>query len=288
MGLTMALAATAGGGAVLAGLRWAVWQGFRAPRMNGDASPADVGLAYGDIRIATANGKTLAGWLIPAAAGAPVVVAMHGWGANAATLLPLAAALHRRGFAVLLADARNHGRSDADSFSSMPRFAEDLAAMVDWLRGQMTAAPAPVALLGHSVGGAAALLCASRRPDIDAVISLSAFDHPERVMRATLARARVPFVPFGWLVCRYVERVIGHRFDVIAPLATVARVACPVLIGHGAEDALVPPQAAHAIAAAAGGRAELVLLDGAGHEGPPCYDRLGALLADFLGRALAP
>jgi pimeloyl-ACP methyl ester carboxylesterase len=32
------------------------------------------------------------------------------------------------GFTVLLIDARNHGGSDADTFSSIPRFAEDLDA----------------------------------------------------------------------------------------------------------------------------------------------------------------
>lgn len=281
-----AMIATMTGAATVAGLRWAIWRGFRAPCPPVTLSPAAFGLAHTDVTIPTVNGKVLAGWLVPAAPGAPLVVMMHGWGANAQSMLPLAEVLHRHGFALLLVDARSHGRSDADTFSSMPRFAEDLDAVLDWMASGAIEKPLRVVLLGHSVGGAAALLCASRRDGVDAVVSLSAFDHPETVMRAYLARAHVPFRPFGWLICRYVERIIGHRFDAIAPVATIGAVRCPVLIGHGAEDRLVPPDCARAIAAAATGRTELALLPDAGHEEPPCYEHLGKLIATFLRHAL--
>lgn len=275
------------GAATLAALRWAVWRGFRAPCPPVTMTPGDFGLPHHDVAIPTANGKILAAWLVPAAPPAPLVVVMHGWGANAESMLPLAAVLHRRGFALLLVDARSHGNSDPDSFSSMPRFAEDIEAALDWLAARSgDGKRPPSAVLGHSVGGAAALLAASRRRDIGAVVSLSAFDHPLRVMRATLARARIPFHPVGWLICRYVERVIGARFDAIAPTATIARIRCPVLVGHGTLDDMVSPDAARAIAAAAPETARLVLLDGAGHEGPACYDELGDLLGAFLTGAL--
>jgi pimeloyl-ACP methyl ester carboxylesterase len=42
-------------------------------------------------------------------------------------MLPIAAPLRRAGLNVLRVDARNHGGSDSDTFSSLPRFAEDLA-----------------------------------------------------------------------------------------------------------------------------------------------------------------
>ncbi|NFV78922.1 alpha/beta hydrolase [Magnetospirillum aberrantis] len=283
MSLGVAMTGLAGGVALVAGLRWVVWRGFRAPRMAVDATPATHGLAFDDVSFATANGKTLSGWMVPAAPGAPLVVMMHGWGANAATLLPLAAQLHSHGFSLLLLDARSHGRSEEDTFSSMPRFAEDIEAALSWLGPRRE----KIVLLGHSVGGAAAILAASRQNGVAAVVSLSAFDHPERVMRTYLDRAHIPFRPFGWLVCRYVERIIGHRFDAIAPVATIGHVRCPVLIGHGTDDSMVSPDAAQAIAARSEGRAELVLLDGIGHEGPEDYTALGQLLADFLRRVLS-
>ncbi len=281
--------------AVLAGLlgtaRWAVWRGFKAPRQPHPHEPAQFGLPARAVQIPTVDGKMLFAWHLapPGAAPGPAVAVLHGWGANAGLMLPLAAPLWRAGYGLLLLDARNHGQSDGDSFSSMPRFAEDLEAGLDWLAAQPETDPARLAALGHSVGGAAALLAASRRPGrLAAVISLSAFDHPERVMRAYLRRAFIPYWPLGWLVSRYVERIIGHRFDRIAPTATIAAIRCPVLIGHGALDSLVPPDAAQAIhARRAGDWVELDLLDGTGHDEPVCYDTLGARLVTFLDRTLS-
>jgi pimeloyl-ACP methyl ester carboxylesterase len=95
-------------------------------------------------------------------------------------------------------------------------------------------------LIGHSVGAAAVLLVAARRRDISGVISLSAFAHPAGMMRRWLAWKRLPFFPIGWYVLRHVERVIGHRFDDIAPVNTLPRISCPVLLAHGQSDAIIP------------------------------------------------
>lgn len=42
------------------------------------------------------------------------------------------------------------------------------------------------------------------------------------------------------LVIRYGEWVIGHRFDVIAPINTVRHIDCPILLIHGQDDRIVP------------------------------------------------
>ena len=93
---------------------------------------------------------------------------------------------------VLLFDARNHGQSDTHSFSSLPRFAEDLDSALAWLHANHPAACEKLVLLGHSVGAGAVLLAASRRTDIAAVISVSAFAHPEWVMRRYLQTLHLP------------------------------------------------------------------------------------------------
>ena len=51
-------------------------------------------------------------------------------------MLPLAKPLQTAGYALLFFDARSHGRSDGDTFASLPRFAEDLEQAVDWLQAQ--------------------------------------------------------------------------------------------------------------------------------------------------------
>lgn len=269
-------------------LHMALHRALRPARIRETGSPADFGLAFREVAIATARGRRLFGWFIPApAAGpAPAVAVLHGWGGNAQMMLPAARPLHEAGFALLLFDARCHGRSDGDRFASLPRFAEDLAHAVDWLARQPEVDGRRLAALGHSVGAGAALLAASRHPGLAAVVSLAAFAHPAAMMRRWLASMGVPFIPLGWYLLHYVQFVIGHRYDDIAPVNTIRLVRRPVLLVHGADDATVPVEDARAIFARRGDTpAELVVLPG----GHGSYEELGVSmqrLVAFLRRSL--
>ena len=216
----------------------------------------------------TENRKTLFGWFVPSAdvGATPAVIILHGWGGNAEMMLPLARPLHETGFTVLLFDARCHGRSDKDEFTSLPRFAEDMEHAFDWMRRQPGVDPKRIAVVGHSVGAGAALLAASRRNDIAAVVSLAAFSHPVSMMRRFLAAKRIPYFPLGWMILRYVQSAIGHRFDAIAPVTTIRKVRCPTLLIHGTEDETVPVAEAREIHAARPGDHVKIKLIGAGHD----------------------
>ena len=280
-----ALAALVSPLALLPAFHAALRRSLTPTRSIDGGTPADSGLPAGEVQLATRNGRRLFAWYAPAPGSRTAIVLIHGWGGNAAHLLPLAAPLHAAGHAVLLLDARCHGRSDDDSFASMPRFAEDLDAGIDWLRSRADGETPEIAVAGHSVGAAAALLAASRRHDIDAVVSLAAFAHPEEVMRRFIAARRIPFVPLGWYALRYVEWVIGYRFAAIAPENTIRRVRCPALLLHGTEDATVPPEDSRRLAARATGNARLLLLAG-DHESIEAMDDAIRSIADFLAEAL--
>ncbi|MDC7789683.1 alpha/beta fold hydrolase [Rhodoplanes sp. TEM] len=266
------LLGAAAAAAVVLGLGWLAHRvlllGLKAPRVPHDCGPHDLGLPAASVRelsIAGMRGKRLFAWLVTpdvaTAAPHPAVLVMHGWGSNAAMMLPVVAPLREAGFSVLLLDARCHGRSDDEDFASMPRFAEDIAAGLGVLRAQPGVDPGRIGLIGHSVGAAATLLHASRDPAVRAVVSISAFAHPGELMRAWLSRARIPYPVIGWAILRHVERTIGARFAAIAPLATVRRVGCPVLLVHGRHDATVPFSDAERLAAAAP-HATLLAVDG--------------------------
>jgi alpha-beta hydrolase superfamily lysophospholipase len=263
----------------------AVHIGFRAPRRVEHSSPADYGLAYEEIHISTIAGKRLFAWWLPLAEPAPTLIILHGWGGNAALMLPLALPMHRAGLNILLLDARNHGRSDSASFSSLPRFAEDAGAAVDWVKAHGGDPLKQVALLGHSVGAGAVLFEASRRDDISAVISIAAFAHPEWMMRRYLARLRLPGFCTSWIL-RYVEWVIGHRYTDIAPMNTACHVQCPILLVHGTADETVPVTDAQAIRDhCPGKKPELLLIEGGRHDSVEEVEHHADRLVAFLQKA---
>ena len=239
------------------------------------------------MRIPTARGLSLFAWFVPALATGPqpTVVLLHGWCGDASNLLPAAKALHRAGFAVLLMEARNHGRSDHDDHSSLPRFAEDLDSAIDWLKTLPHVDTTRIVALGHSVGAAAVLLSASRRHDLAAVVSIAAFAHPEQLMRRWFAARRVPYWPLAWSINRALERVIGASFEAIAPVNTVVKASCPVLLVHGRQDTVVPLADAHQIWRQ-GSQPNVVLIECDGsHEGFDDVDGIIQSIVQFVQSA---
>ena len=240
--------------------------GFRLPRNPEKTDPGRLGLAFQTIFIPTVSQKRLFGWLLPVPGATSTMVILHGWGGNAEQMLPMALPFHQAGMNVLLLDARNHGRSDRDSFSSLPRFAEDLEKAIEWLKRTYPEYSRKIALLGHSVGGGAVLLTASRRSDIDAVISISAFAHPKWMMQRFLKQVHVPSFLITFVI-RYVEWLIGYRYEVIAPINTICDIKCPVLLVHGKADRTVPVK--DALTIERGCRRpyiRLLMVENAGHE----------------------
>lgn len=256
---------------------------FRAPRVKSTHTPKTLlDIDYSLLSIPTENEKQLSAWFLEAPKATNTLVVLHGWGSNAEMMLPLAAPFYKVGLNVLLLDARSHGNSDKDTFSSLPRFAEDAQNAVTWLKYMHPGAAQKVALLGHSVGAAAVLLAASRRKDISAVISVSAFAHPTWMMQRYLNTLHVPSF-IQPVILRYVEWVIGNRFNDIAPINTIRSIGCPVLLVHGNEDNVVPIEDSRAILTDShSAHVRLVEVDAAGHDSVDKIESHSHKLIDFL------
>ena len=267
-----------------------ILKGLRAPRVAADLSPELLGLSAVSVHLPGPNGKTLFAWFVPVPGvlKAPAILVMHGWGANASMMLPSVVPLLGAGFAVLLLDARCHGASDDEVFTSLPRFAQDIEAGLDWLVGQPQVDAKCLAVIGHSVGAGAALLSATRRHDIRAVVSISAFAHPQEVMRRLLTGYHIPYFGLGWYVLRYVQQVIGARFDEIAPVHSMTRVFCPVLLVHGEDDDMVPfDDARRLLAAGHPGQVQLLAVAGR-HDPSEALQADQSQLLAFLTEYLCP
>lgn len=136
------------------------------------------------VRIATVNRRQLAALRPARYAGAPVLLMMHGWGGNGSDLVPAAEA------------AMQQLRSAAAGcpLSRAQRFGTVLFAAAFCRRRRRSTRLVARQPSGQSgcpawsfSGAAACILVASRRDNIAAVVSISAFAHPEELMQRWLA-----------------------------------------------------------------------------------------------------
>jgi pimeloyl-ACP methyl ester carboxylesterase len=250
------------------------------PQPPGDVIPSDLGLSFDVVQLTSVNDTRLHAWWIPAEGTAPVIIVLHGWGGNSSLMLPLAPHIHDAGFHALLVDARNHGLSEPDSFSSMPRFAEDLEVAVAWAgdRDDVTS----VGVIGHSVGAGALIYSASKGAPIDAAVSVSSFAHPGEMMHENM-----PFPePVISMILAAVQRTIGYRFDEFAPRSRVRSVDIPLLLVHGDQDDVVPIANLHQLSEAHGA-AEVIVVPGGGHSDLEPFEPYIDEIVDFFARNLS-
>ena len=260
---------------------------FRVPHVPSGDTPAQVGLQAEDVTINGPHGRRLRAWFVPAPASGPqpAALVLHGWTGSASLMLPIAGPLLAAGLHVLLLDARCHGRSDDDSFSSMPDFATDAEHALAWLRADPRVDAERVVLVGHSVGAGACLMVAARDSRVAAVVSLSSMADPADFMGRAMRRRGVPRVAVRF-VLNQIQRAVGQRFTEFAPLATVARVRVPVLLIHGAEDPVVPLADAEALQSAAPAGTALLVIPAAGHSAIGDFLTVAPTVTVFLQRAL--
>lgn len=259
------------------------WLAVRPPRIAIPLRPDDYRLAVEDVTIRADDGVRLAGWLIPRP-GAPTIVLLHGYPAEKADLLPIAAALAPH-FAILLVDQRYFGGSEGRATTLGFRERADLARVLDFLeaRGATT-----VGVFGFSLGGAVALLTAAEDARIRAIAAYAPFADLKTLgheLYGWMWLARYPFVGAMLLWARL---AFGADITNPSPADAAARVAVPVLLVHSRQDEQIPFRHAERLRAALAGnpRAEFEFMERGRHgELPAGFE---GRLAQFFRRALTP
>lgn len=263
------------GAGILAAAPRAFKRAWRPPQREVHQSPADLGLPEEQVWLTNPRDLKLHAWFISAARDTTAVVVLHGWGGNAAHMLDLAPAIHEAGLHALFLDARNHGLSEHDDHVSMLRFAEDLGTAVDYLKTRDDVTD--VAVIGHSVGAAAAIYYASYNDDLSAVVAVASFAHPGELMNENLPLPR----PVRWAVLRAIETMIGQSFDDIAPRTRVEHVKAPLLLVHGEQDDVVPVEDSYELAKLRPGTELLVVPEG-GHSDLGPFEESFVDVAGFI------
>lgn len=238
------------------------------PRPDVGATPAAVGLEYDDVTLATHDGVRLAAWYIPSSGGAAVVL-RHGAGSTRSDVLDEAAVLARRGFGVLLVDARGHGDSGGRAMDFGWSGDADIGAATRFLSERDDVDPDGIGVVGMSMGGEEAIGAAAADPRIRAVVAEGATG------RTAADKA--------WLSERYgirglaqeqLEKLQYGLTDLLTSASPPAALRHAVARSSGTRFLLVTagdrPDEAYAAAYIAGGdpsRAEIWTVPGAGHTG---------------------
>jgi len=202
---------------------------YPARLSEAEAEPGAWGLSRAEqTLIRTADDLELHAWWVPAdpmpgteTCGA--VAFFHGNAGNLAGRAPIAQALSRLGFDVLLVDYRGYGRSEGKPTEA--GLYVDGEAAYGYLREERGIPAGRLVLAGNSLGGAVAISVASRVEAGALVVTSSFRTLPE------LARSLYPWLPgrlFDWK---------RNRFD---SGARIRAVDMPVFVGWGQRDELMP------------------------------------------------
>lgn len=221
-----------------------VWKLIHPTRIPLAETPAKLGLAYRDIEFPSAVDRVhLSGWLIPAArAGGRLVIEAHGYHENRASdapALPAAAALHRAGFAVLMFDFRDEGRSQGNEVTVGLFEQRDLRGAIDEAH---RLGYRRIGVIGYSMGAATALEVAAKDRAVRAVVADSPFadlySYLSEHMPEWTHLPNWPFTPEIFLELRLINGLDVSKVDPLRDVAVLRH--RPVLLIAGTADHVVP------------------------------------------------
>ncbi|MDP3702504.1 MAG: alpha/beta fold hydrolase [Hylemonella sp.] len=178
---------------------------------------------------------------------APVLLYLHGARFNVVGSAFRARRMQELGFSVLAVDYRGFGKSTQELPSETMAY-EDARAAWDWLGQQYPGRPRYI--FGHSLGGAIAIELAAQVDDEVGTLVEGAFTSIPDV---------VSTFKWGWLP---VGPLITQRFEAVK---RVPDIGAPLLVVHGANDRLIPPELGRKLFDAATGRKAFVLVEGGSH-----------------------
>ena len=183
------------------------------------------------------------------------VVLLHGMWGSIDFLIDHGVAFANAGWRTVLVELPGHGESTGDTVTYGNRESRDVIEVLQRLQADGTLRP-PVALIGWSLGGSVAILAAARGAPVDSVVAIAPFARLRDVAPNFADRFG------GWLkwlaTDSLTDAVIAKAgdlagFDPLAdsPLTAIPHVQQPLLLLHGADDTLIPPQQSELLAHAA-------------------------------------
>ena len=205
------------------------------------------------------------------------VLLAHGWGSRAARYSTLVPALVKAGFRALAFDAPGHGLS-AGRRSSLPETARAIRFLARRERSRRGALPQ--AVIGHSFGGAAAIMAQESGVRFRANVLLAAVSDFDGQLRRVATSLGADEDVLRRMIQRLEQR-LGFCWDALRVPSFARRLSAPALIMHDPSDSEVPFADAQALQAAFP-NARLVDTPGLGHRRILHDARVVASVVGFL------
>jgi fermentation-respiration switch protein FrsA (DUF1100 family) len=245
---------------------------FPAPRAN-VPDPKRVGVENGEkVELVSNDGTRLVGWYLKPVRQLPQppqpasgLLWFYGNGETVAAIWPVVRAFQPPGTAVLVLDYPGYGGSGGRATEAALYAAAEAAYAA--LAARPGVDPQRIYVYGRSLGSAVATHVAAHRP-VAGLILESPF-----TSAAAMAKHHYRFFP------RFLVRLSLDN------LTNVEHVHCPILLFHGDADRLVPTAMGMAVAAAASGPVDVVLIHGSGHN--DTYDVGGRAYRDKVWAFIA-
>ncbi len=231
------------------------YSSIKPPKIISQITPKDLGLDYEDVTITTADGIALAGWFLPIRqAGAPpvgqslgvggntatnsvpkTIILLHGYPADKGNILPVLAFLNQK-YNLFLFDFRYLGESEGTYSTAGAKEVEDLLAAIRYLK---TKDINQVGVWGLSMGGAVALMTASKAPEIKAVVSESSYASLD-LMASELYRIPILKYPLAYMTGLWTKIFLGIDLKEVSPAQSAKNLTIPILIVHSKNDKVIP------------------------------------------------
>lgn len=197
-----------------------------------------------------------------------VVICFHGYTSQGMSdYIGLSGYYLRKGYAMLLPDARAHGESEGEyiGFGCLDR--KDALVWISWVIQEL-GDDVEIALHGTSMGGATVLMASGLElpAQVRGIVSDCAFTSPKEVFTHVLHNMyhlpAFPAIPGADILNK---RLAGYGMDECNAKREVARAKVPILFIHGTKDTFVPYRMCHEIYDCCASPKKMLVVEGAAH-----------------------
>jgi alpha-beta hydrolase superfamily lysophospholipase len=243
------------------GFSWFIGGQLSAPQNRPVPRPAD--LPIEPVQFSSLSGTTVHGWLVKPEFPRAVIILQHGVRGHRGGMVSRARFLQAANYAVLLFDFQAHGESLGDRITFGHLESRDTQAAVKFCRQQFP--DLPIAIIGQSLGGAAALLAQPPLP-VQALIIESAFSTFEEATKNRMEwLTGRPTRVFSPLLTVQLRLRVGISAADLRPIDHVSQLTMPKLFLAGTTDPRTKLAESLALFEAAAAPKQFYAVTNAGH-----------------------